>query len=152
MNRTLVEAIRAMLADSKLLKSFWAEALSTATNQCNRSPTRTVQGMIPYEVGTGHKPNVSNLGIFGCNVHAHIPEDERGKVSSKTRRCTYFVYRETTRGFRLYDERKRGVFDSRDVVFNEAKTLITQRIDVQNAEEATNQPVVDISGETDDKW
>ena len=31
MNRTLVEKVRSMLADSHLPKSFWAEALSTAT-------------------------------------------------------------------------------------------------------------------------
>ena len=31
LNRTLVEMVRSMLADSKLPKSFWAEALATAT-------------------------------------------------------------------------------------------------------------------------
>ncbi len=31
MNRTLVECVRSMLADTKLPKKFWAEALSTAT-------------------------------------------------------------------------------------------------------------------------
>ena len=39
MNRTLVESIRSMLADSKLPKRFWAEALSTATYLRNRCPT-----------------------------------------------------------------------------------------------------------------
>ena len=42
MNRTLVETVRAMLADSKLPKRFWAEALSTAVYLRNKSPTRAV--------------------------------------------------------------------------------------------------------------
>ena len=33
MNRTLVEAVRSMLSDTKLPKKFWAEALSTALQQ-----------------------------------------------------------------------------------------------------------------------
>ena len=43
MNRTLVESVRSMLADSKLPHRFWAEALSTATYLINRSPTKTLE-------------------------------------------------------------------------------------------------------------
>ena len=155
MNHTLVETIRAMLADSKLPKSFWAEALSTATYLRNRSPTRAVQGMTPYEVWNGRKPNVSNLRIFGCNAYAHIPKDERGKMDSKTRRCIFLGYGKTTKGFRLYDESKGRIFHSRDVVFNETKTQTTQHDDAPNAKEDTDQPAVDITyqqmnDETDD--
>ena len=39
MNRTLVETVRSMLADSRLLHRFWAEALSTAAYLINRSPS-----------------------------------------------------------------------------------------------------------------
>ena len=42
-NRTLLETIRSMLADSEFPKQFWAEALSTATYLRNRSPTKAVQ-------------------------------------------------------------------------------------------------------------
>ena len=49
MNRTLIESIRSMLADSKLPKCFWAEALSTATYLRNHCPTNAVEGKTPYE-------------------------------------------------------------------------------------------------------
>ena len=49
MNRTLVETVRSMLVDSNLPHAFWAEALSTATYLRNRSPTKAVVGMTPYE-------------------------------------------------------------------------------------------------------
>ena len=49
LNRTLVESIRSMLADSKLPHRFWAEALSTAAYLINRSPTRALDNMTPFE-------------------------------------------------------------------------------------------------------
>ena len=58
MNRTVVEAVRCMLSDSKLPKTFWAEALSTAVYVRNRSPTVALKDMTPYEALNGHKPNV----------------------------------------------------------------------------------------------
>ena len=52
-NRTLEEFIRSILSESKLQKRFWAEALATSTYIINRSPTKAVVGMTPYEALTG---------------------------------------------------------------------------------------------------
>ena len=62
LNRTLVERIRCMLSDSSLPKSFWAEALNTATYLKNRSPCCNVE-KTPYETLYGKKPNVSKFRI-----------------------------------------------------------------------------------------
>lgn len=150
MNRTLVETVRAMLADSGLQKRFWAEALSTATYLPNRSPTRDVQGMTPYKVWTGWKPNVTNLRIFGCKAYAHIPKDEQGKMDLKTKPCIFLRYSETTKGFQMYDETKRRVFYSRDVVFNEV-TLQADTTSIPNPEEVTDEIVVDDRYEQSDE-
>ncbi len=48
MNRTLVEAVRSMLADSKIPHPFWAEALSTTSYLLNRSPTKTLGDETPW--------------------------------------------------------------------------------------------------------
>ena len=60
-----------MLADSKLPKRFWAEALSTAVYLQNRSPTKAAEGMTPFEAWTGEKP-VKHLRIFGCAAYMLI--------------------------------------------------------------------------------
>ena len=60
MNSTLVESIRSILADSKLPKCFWAEALSIATYLHNHCPTNAVEGKTPYEAWNDNKPNVAN--------------------------------------------------------------------------------------------
>ena len=66
MNRTLVEGVRAMLADERLPHRFWAEALSTAVYLRNRSPAMAVKGMTPFEAWAGEKPNVGHLRVFRC--------------------------------------------------------------------------------------
>ena len=121
MNRTLVEATRAMLAAANLPHRFWAEALSTATYLRNRSPTKAVSEMTPFEAWTGEKPRVDGLRVFGCQAFAHIPKDERKKLDSKSRKCVLLGYGMTTKGYRLYDPVKKRVFQARDVIFNEQK-------------------------------
>ena len=130
MNRTLVETVRSMLADSELPKRFWAEALATATYLRNRSPTDAVQNKTPYEAWTGSKPNASHLRIFGCDAFAHVPRDERSKLDSKTRRSIFLGYGHGVKGYRLYDKAQKKVFFSRDVVFNETRS--TKQDDLQN--------------------
>ena len=65
-----------MLSDAKLPHKFWGEALSTAAYLRNRSPTKAVKGMTPYEAWTGEKPLVDHLRAFGCQAYAQIPKDE----------------------------------------------------------------------------
>ena len=63
MNRTLVETVQTMLADSRLLHGFWAEALSTAAYVINRSPMKTLGDKTPFEAWYGKKPNVNHLHV-----------------------------------------------------------------------------------------
>ena len=121
MNRTIVETARSMLAEAKLPRKFWAEAVSTAVYLRNRSPTTAVEGMTPHESLTGEKPHVGILRVFGCLAYAHIPKDERQKFDSKARRCIFLGYGCNTKGYRLYDISRTKVILSRDVIFNEAK-------------------------------
>lgn len=120
LNRTLVEKVRSMLADAKLSHTFWAEALSTAVYLCNRSPTKAVEQMTPYEAWTDEKPDVKHLRVFGCTTYAHVPKDERRKLDSKARKSVLLGYGTETKGYRLYDPIKRKVFYSRDVKFSES--------------------------------
>ena len=144
MNRTLVETARSMLVNSNLPCSFWAEALSTATYLRNRSPTKAVTGMTPYEAWTGSKPHVGGLRVFGCQAFVHIPKEERKKLDSKSRKCVLVGYGSTTKGYRLYDPLKRKVFHSRDVIFNEQKYGFDKSSEPQESE---RQVVLEYSNE-----
>ncbi|KAF2357689.1 Ribonuclease H-like domain [Trinorchestia longiramus] len=75
MNRTILEAVRNMLSDSKLPKTFSAEVVSTAVYVKNRSPTCALKDLTPYQALNGHKPNVQHFRTFGCMAYAHVPKD-----------------------------------------------------------------------------
>ena len=121
MNRTLVESVRSMLSDANLPQKFWAEAVSTAVYLRNRSPTKAVDDMTPFEAWMKKRPSVSHLRVFGCKAYVHVPKDERGKLDNKAKKCILVGYGEETKGYRLYDPDKKRICFSRDVSFNESE-------------------------------
>ncbi|KAG2959134.1 hypothetical protein PC120_g28195 [Phytophthora cactorum] len=85
MNRTLVECARCMLEHAGLSKSYWGEAVMTATFLRNRCPTRAItHDKSPHQVWTGKKPLLANLKVFGCHAYVHVPKEKRSKFDSKT--------------------------------------------------------------------
>ena len=104
MNRTIVETARCMLAEAKLPRKFWAEAVSMAVYLRNRSSTTAVSGMTPFEALTGDKPCVDILRVFGCLAYVHVPKDERRKFDSKSKRCILLGYGSETKAYRLYEK------------------------------------------------
>ncbi|GJR27040.1 putative ribonuclease H-like domain-containing protein [Tanacetum coccineum] len=67
-NRTLIEAARTMLADSKLPTTFWAEAVNTACYVQNRVLVIKPHKKTPCEFFLGRKPALSFMRPFGCLV------------------------------------------------------------------------------------
>ncbi|GKD76965.1 putative ribonuclease H-like domain-containing protein, partial [Tanacetum coccineum] len=65
-NKTLIEAARTMLADSKLPITFWAEAVNTACYVQNRVLVIKPHNKTPYELFLGRKPALSFMRPFGC--------------------------------------------------------------------------------------
>ncbi|GKA05556.1 ribonuclease H-like domain-containing protein, partial [Tanacetum coccineum] len=67
-NRTLIEAARTMLADSKLPTTFWAEAVNTACYVQNRVLVIKPQNKTPYELFLDRKSALSFMRPFGCPI------------------------------------------------------------------------------------
>ncbi|GKC70643.1 ribonuclease H-like domain-containing protein, partial [Tanacetum coccineum] len=67
-NRTLIEAARTNLADSKLPTTFWAEAVNTTCYVQNRVLVIKPHNNTPYELFLGRKPALSFMRPFGCPV------------------------------------------------------------------------------------
>jgi hypothetical protein len=47
---------------------FWGETVVTTVNILNCSPTKALNGRMPYEAWHGRKPEVSHLRVFGYLV------------------------------------------------------------------------------------
>lgn len=121
-NRTAMEKVRAMLKECGLDDRYWGEALSTAVYLKNLSPTKAVQGMVPYEAWTGVKPNVKDLKVFGCCAYVHVPKTKSKKLGDRSKMCIFIGYDDEKKGFRLVDmARPRDVFVERSVYFDEHK-------------------------------
>nr|GFC35706.1 ribonuclease H-like domain-containing protein [Tanacetum cinerariifolium] len=67
-NRTLIEATRTILADSKLPTTFWAEVVNTACYVQNRVLVIKPHNKTPYELFLGRKPVLSFMRPFRCPV------------------------------------------------------------------------------------
>lgn len=118
-NRSITEPVRCMLSNAKLPKSFWAEAMRTAVDLINLSPSVPLDGDIPERVWMGKDVSFKHLRVFGCRAFVHIPRDERSKLDVKSKECIFLGYGDENFGYRLYNLVDKKVIRSRDVVFLE---------------------------------
>jgi len=119
MNRTIMEKARAMRFESGLAPKFWGEAVKHAVYLINRTPSRVLDYKTPYELWHGHKPNLSNLRIFGCAAYAKIPEKLLKKQDFKSNRMIFLGFEPGSKAFRLYNPDIKQMRVERDVIFNE---------------------------------
>ena len=112
-----------MLSHAKLPKSFWGEALRTAVDVINLSPSYALDGDIPEKVWTGKDISYNHLRVFGCRAFVHIPKDERAKLDANSKQCIFLGYAHDEYGYRLWDPVDRKVIRSRDVFFLEDQTI-----------------------------
>ncbi|GJZ71093.1 putative ribonuclease H-like domain-containing protein [Tanacetum coccineum] len=123
-NRTLIEAARTMLADSKLPTTFWAEAVSTACYVQNRVLVVKPHNKTPYELFRGFKPALSFMKPFGCHVTILNTLDSLGKFDGKSDEGFFVGYSLSSKAFRVYNTRTRRVEENLHIGFLENKPMI----------------------------
>ncbi|GJX76483.1 putative ribonuclease H-like domain-containing protein [Tanacetum coccineum] len=123
-NRTLIEAARTMLADSKLPTTFWAEAVSTACYVQNRVLVVKPHNKTPYELFRGFKPALSFMRPFGCHVTILNTLDSLGKFDGKSDEGFFVGYSLSSKAFRVYNTRTRRVEENLHIRFLENKPMI----------------------------
>jgi hypothetical protein len=119
-NRTLMEMARSMIYASRVSLGYWGAAINTAAYIRNRVPTRTLNGITPFEAWTGAKPSLDHLRVFGCKAYVHVPDATRSKLEPKAIECVFIGYSSQSKGWLLYQTAKRRVIVSRDVIFDES--------------------------------
>ncbi|GKB61086.1 putative ribonuclease H-like domain-containing protein [Tanacetum coccineum] len=82
-NRTLIEAVRTMLADLLLPTTFWAEAINNAFYVQNRVLITKPHNKTPYELLIGRSPNLDFMRSFGCPVTILNTLEHLGKFEGK---------------------------------------------------------------------
>ncbi|GJS66655.1 putative ribonuclease H-like domain-containing protein [Tanacetum coccineum] len=118
-NRTLIEAARTMLADSKLPTTFWAEAVNTACYVQNEVLVTKPYNKTPYELFLGRKPSLGFMRPFGCPITILNTIYHLGKFDGKTDEGFFVGYSINSKAFRVFNNRTRIVEENLHVQFSE---------------------------------
>ncbi len=108
-----------MILAQSLELEFWGEAVNTVVYIKNRCQTKALNSKTPQEAWSGRKPNVFHLRVFGCKAFAHVPDEKRTKLKSKSMPCVFLGYYEGTKTYCLMCLETKRIIKSRDVMFIE---------------------------------
>nr|GEX72899.1 hypothetical protein [Tanacetum cinerariifolium] len=123
-NRTLIEAARTMLADSKLPTTFWTEAVNTACYVQNKVLVVKPYFNTLYKLLRGRSPALSFMKPFGCHVTILNTFDQLGKIDGKSNEGIFVGYSTISKAFRVYNTRTRKVEENLHITFLENKLMI----------------------------
>ncbi|KAK8936006.1 hypothetical protein KSP39_PZI013951 [Platanthera zijinensis] len=135
-NRTLQELARTMLAEFSLPRSFWAEAVNTASYVMNRVMLRPLLKRTPYELYFDRKPSVSYFRVFGCPCYILNTKDHLGKFDEKSDLGIFLGYSSKSRAYRIYNKRTLVVEESAHVHFDESPPSSEPRMSEEEVEES----------------
>nr|GEZ05695.1 retrovirus-related Pol polyprotein from transposon TNT 1-94 [Tanacetum cinerariifolium] len=120
-NRTIIEAVRTMLADSLLPIPFWAEALNTACYVQNRVLVTKPHNKTPYKLLYGRTPSIGFMKPFGSPATILNTLDSLGKFDAKVDEGFLVGYSVSSKAFRVFNSRTRIFQDTLHVNFLENK-------------------------------
>ncbi|KAI3681304.1 hypothetical protein L6452_36094 [Arctium lappa] len=118
-NRTLIEAARSLLADSKLPITFWAEAVNTACYVQNRVLVVKPKNKTPYELLNKRKPFIGFFKPFGCPCTILNTKSHLGKFDSKADDGFLVGYSSQSKAYRVFNSFSRIIEESDNVKCNE---------------------------------
>ena len=118
-NRSLKEMTTYMLESKKLAENLWAKAMHDAEYIQNRVPHSSIKLNTPFKAYFKHKPDVSNLQVFGSTAWARIPLDKRRALQPQSIECLFIGYLDESKGFKILDINTKHIIIERSVKFDE---------------------------------
>ncbi|GJS10178.1 putative ribonuclease H-like domain-containing protein [Tanacetum coccineum] len=125
-NRTLIEAARTMLVDSKLPTTFWAEAVNTACYVLSRVLVIKPHTKTPYELIHGRTLLIDFMKPFGCPVIILNTRDHLGKFDGKADEGFFVGYSVVSKAIRVFNKRIRIVEETLNIRFLENAPNVTR--------------------------
>ncbi|GKB00120.1 putative ribonuclease H-like domain-containing protein [Tanacetum coccineum] len=118
-NKTLIEAVRTMLVDSKLPTTFWAEAVNTACYVLNRVLVINPHNKTPYELIHGRTLLIDFMKPFGCFVTILNTKNHLGKFDGKANEGFFIRYSVVSKAMRVFNKRTMIVEETLNIRFLE---------------------------------
>lgn len=117
--RTVNDILRTLLEHASMPRSYWVEALHTAT-YLNRRPCEPLQFRTPYQLLFGCSPDYQHLRTFGCLCYPNLSSITPHKLSSRSARCVFLGYPSEHKGYRCLNLDTMKIIISRHVIFDES--------------------------------
>ena len=121
---TAHDQARAMLLESGLAPKHWGAAMLAIVHVRNRlpSPRDKEHGRSPYELWTGHKPDLKKLRVFGCKCYIHV-YTSRTKFAPKAEEGIFLGYDKLSGAYIVEVARTKALRVSKSVKFDEGHEL-----------------------------
>mgnify|MGYP003663328471 CR=1 FL=1 len=122
-NRTLIEAVRAIINKANVDHRWWGEAIQFVVHVYNRSGHTAIDGDTPLHRWNGSTPSLEHLRTFGCEAFVKKPRQKQGlKLDPVVVRSMMVGFDKSSKMYRLWDMSlppSKGIIKARDVYFNE---------------------------------
>jgi hypothetical protein len=116
-NRHLLNVIRSLPFQNNVPKTYWSDAVLTATYLINRLPSARLRNMSPLKIFKGRKIDLDHIRVFGCTCFVHIKRND--KLDKKSVKTIFLGYSSEKKGYKSYDPTNFTVYFSRDMAFFE---------------------------------
>ena len=117
--RTLFDMMRCKMITANLGRRYWVDAAHAAEYCLNRTPTRVLEGVAPYEKWHGKAPKIGHLRTFGCTAYVMVHPHQRRKLDDKAWAGIFLGYDDDSPSYRVYNPETKSVHLSRNVRFDE---------------------------------
>jgi transposase InsO family protein len=124
LNRRLLERVRAVLHHSQLPKNLWGEAIHFIVWLKNRTTTRALGKITPYEQLHGSKPDLGGVPEWGQRIWVHL--DSGSKLDGRAAEARWVGFdSDSTHAHRVYWQGKNSISVERNIKFTSAFATIT---------------------------
>ncbi|KAJ9701255.1 hypothetical protein PVL29_006553 [Vitis rotundifolia] len=119
-NGHLLNTTRALLFQGNVPKSYWGEAIFTATYMINRIPSRVLDNKSPIEILKSFYPHFRTSNgltsrVFGCTAFVHVHSQHRDKLNPRAIKYVFLGYSSTKKGYKCYNSSARKFYIFVDV-------------------------------------
>ncbi|MFX3650893.1 MAG: hypothetical protein ACE3JU_26415, partial [Paenibacillus sp.] len=121
MIQTICRKVRAMLLDSGLAATFWAECVTTAVYINNRTPTSANNSSSPFEALYRIPSRIHHLRRFGCIAYITITKEQQAsKFSIRAKKAIFLGYiRDSVTIWKFYLPNERRTYEASNARFDE---------------------------------
>ena len=120
LNHMILEKIRAMLHASGQPKFLWGEAAHHVVWLKNRTPTKALGSLTPFEVAYGRKPDLCGLCEWGSQVW--VRNESKSKLGGRVNEGVWVGLDDNSKGARVFWPTKRTVTMEQNIYFDKSTT------------------------------